>query len=196
MVSTRFGLSRPESGSVITLHEARRCLVACKGGLWGVSCFEGIWGEKSLKKRSVHSGPKDASSAYLFWLGSPSWYPFRVPTSVYKEIIGRGWDAGHPPPPTPPTPPPLPTQFWPGHISGPSIQNEKNPSSPVSLSTLVIGSSLKIFDETASFWRISIFLRSWAFWGSGYLCFFRGPPNGQTSQKITQIFRGPKSCAR
>ena len=68
MVLTRFGLSRPEFRSVITLHEARRCLVACKGGLWGVSCVRGIWGEKSLKKRSVHSGLKDASSAYLFFI--------------------------------------------------------------------------------------------------------------------------------
>ena len=71
-------------------------------GYLGLSRFRGIWGEKSPKKEGVQSGPKDASSAYLFFigLGSPSWYPFRVPTSVYIEIIGPGWDAGPPPPPS------------------------------------------------------------------------------------------------
>ena len=32
MVLTHFGRFRPEFGSLITLHEACRCLVACKGG--------------------------------------------------------------------------------------------------------------------------------------------------------------------
>ena len=68
MVLTHFGRSRPEFGSLITLHEASRCLVACKGGVWGLRRFWGIWGEKSPEKRSVHSGPKDASSAYLFFI--------------------------------------------------------------------------------------------------------------------------------
>ena len=28
----------------------------------------GIWGEKSLEEKRVRSGPKDASSAYLFFI--------------------------------------------------------------------------------------------------------------------------------
>ena len=68
MVLAHFGRSRPEFGSLITLHDASRCLVACKGGGWGLSRFGGIWCEKSAEKRSVHSGPKDASSAYLFFI--------------------------------------------------------------------------------------------------------------------------------
>ena len=46
----------------------QRCLVACKGGFGGLSRFGGIGGEKSPEKRRVHSGPKDASSAYLFFI--------------------------------------------------------------------------------------------------------------------------------
>ena len=34
----------------------------------GLGLGLGIWGEKSVKKRLVHSGPKDASSAYLFFI--------------------------------------------------------------------------------------------------------------------------------
>ena len=106
---THFGPSRPQFGSLIILHEACRCLVVCKRGIWGLSRFRGIWGEKSPPKNASNQGQKMPArpTCSLLGLGSPSWYPFRVPTSVYIEIIGRGWDAGHPPPhPTPPPPPP------------------------------------------------------------------------------------------
>ena len=33
------------------LREASRCLVACKGGVWGLSRFWAIWGEKSPEKK-------------------------------------------------------------------------------------------------------------------------------------------------
>ena len=36
--------------------------------VWGLSRFRCIWSEKSPEKRGVHSGPKDASSAYLFFI--------------------------------------------------------------------------------------------------------------------------------
>ena len=72
------------------------------------------------------STPTDASSPYLFFiglgLGSPSWYPFRVPTSVYIEIIGRGEMQGLPTPPHTPHTPPF--DFWP--VWGP----RKNTSAP------------------------------------------------------------------
>ena len=58
---------------------------------------------KTDETRSIETISKGASSAYpgsWLGLGSLGWYPCRVPTSVYIEIIGRGWDAGHPPPPT------------------------------------------------------------------------------------------------
>ena len=38
-------------GSLITLREASRCLVACKGGAWGLNRFWAIWGEKSPEKK-------------------------------------------------------------------------------------------------------------------------------------------------
>ena len=47
------------------MHEACRCLVVCKRGIWGLSRF-GV--KKSPEKRGVRSGPKDASSAYLFFI--------------------------------------------------------------------------------------------------------------------------------
>ena len=104
-------------------------------------------------------------------LGSPSWYPCRVPTSAYLEIIGRGGMQG-----LPPHPPPPPPQFWPGHISGPSIRNPKFPSSPVSLSRLAIWSQSKNFDETASFLRnFDFFLHFWGFGGFS-TCIFSGTP--------------------
>ena len=62
---THFWTSRPQCGSLIILHEACRCLVVCKRGIWGLSRF-GL--KKSPEKRGVHSGPKDASSAYLFFI--------------------------------------------------------------------------------------------------------------------------------
>ena len=63
--------------------------------------------KKSPEKRGVHSGPKDASSAYLFFirvrvteLGS-----LYGSLSVYTEIIvlWRGGFATPPPPPPPPS---------------------------------------------------------------------------------------------
>ena len=53
MVLTHFGRSRPEFGSLITLHEANRCLVACKGGgggLGDVAVF-GRFGVKNDRKK-------------------------------------------------------------------------------------------------------------------------------------------------
>ena len=123
MALTHFGPSRPRFGSFITLceasrglvackrgawglsqllilHEACRCLVVCKRGIWGLRRFRRIWSEKiTRKKRFPLRQKKDASSAYLFFIGSPSWYPFRVPTSVYIEIICRGVGCRAPPPP-------------------------------------------------------------------------------------------------
>ena len=54
MVLTRFGLSETEFGSLITSHEACRCLVAYKGGggVWGLGRFWAIWGEKSPEQKS------------------------------------------------------------------------------------------------------------------------------------------------
>ena len=60
MVLTHFGLSRTEFGSLITLHEASRCLVACKGGVWGLSRFWAIWGENPKNRLW---GPVEAVSA-------------------------------------------------------------------------------------------------------------------------------------
>ena len=128
-------------------------------------------------------------------LGSPSWYPFRVPTSVYIEIIGQGVGCRAPPPPV---------FFQPGHISSPSIQNRKIFCSRVSLSTLVIGSSLKISDETASFWRNFDFFAFLGFFGVPGTRVFSGTPIWPKSPKsglgprrgrFSQIFRRPKSCA-
>ena len=39
MVLTHFGQSRPKFGSQVTLHEASRCLVACKGRLGDLAVF-------------------------------------------------------------------------------------------------------------------------------------------------------------
>ena len=50
MVLTRFGLAITELGSLITLHEACRCLVACKGGVGDFAVF-GRFGMKIQKKR-------------------------------------------------------------------------------------------------------------------------------------------------
>ena len=68
MVLTHFGPSRPQFGSLIALYEACRCLVVGKQVVWGLSRFWEIRGEKSLKEKRVRSGPKDASSAYLFFI--------------------------------------------------------------------------------------------------------------------------------
>ena len=65
--------------------------------------------KKSPEKRGVHSGPKDASSAYLFFirvrvteLGS-----LYGSLSVYTEIIVP-WGGGLDTPPSLPLPPPPP----------------------------------------------------------------------------------------
>ena len=98
-------------------------------------------------------------------LGSLSWYPFRVPTSVYIEIIGRGVGCRAPPPPI---------------LAGPYLRpfdpNRNFFCSRVSLSTLVIGSSLKIFDETAPFWRNFDFFAFLGFLGVRALVFFSETP--------------------
>ena len=60
MVLTHFGCSRPHFGSLITLREASRCLVACKGGVWGLSHFRAIWGENPKNRLW---GPVEAVSA-------------------------------------------------------------------------------------------------------------------------------------
>ena len=50
-------------------YEARRCLVACKGGGFGELAVFGGFGVKNHPKKSrVHSGSKGASSAYLFFI--------------------------------------------------------------------------------------------------------------------------------
>ena len=53
MLLTRFGLSRTEFGSLITLHEAYRCLVACKGGGVGDLAVFGRFGVKNDRKKKV-----------------------------------------------------------------------------------------------------------------------------------------------
>ena len=60
MILTHFGRSRPQFGSLITLREASRCLVACKGGIWGLSRVYAIWGENP---RNRLWGPVEAVSA-------------------------------------------------------------------------------------------------------------------------------------
>ena len=57
---THFGRSRPQFGSLFTLREANRCLVACKGGLWGLCRFWAIWGENPKNRLW---GPVEAVSA-------------------------------------------------------------------------------------------------------------------------------------
>ena len=47
-------------GSLITLREGSRCLVACKGGGWGLSRFWAIWGENP---KNWLWGPVEAVSA-------------------------------------------------------------------------------------------------------------------------------------
>ena len=47
-----FGPSRPQFGSFITLCEASRGLVACKGGAWGLSRF-GQFGVKNDPEKKV-----------------------------------------------------------------------------------------------------------------------------------------------
>ena len=132
-------------------------------------------GDEALFPTSTHAQKMAARPIYsLLGLGSPSWYPFRVPTSVYIVIIGRRGMQGLAPPPS---------DFWPGHMSGPSIQNRKKICAPLSLSTLVGGPGTKVSMKRPHFGGISIFLRFWAFWGSGVLVFFWGPHNGQKSQK-------------
>ena len=63
-----FWALQSQFGSLIALHEACRCLVVCKQVVWGHSRFWEIWGGKSPGEKRVHSGPKDASSAYLFFI--------------------------------------------------------------------------------------------------------------------------------
>ena len=46
--------------SLITLREASRCLVVCKGGVWGLSRFWAIWGENAKNRLW---GPVEAVSA-------------------------------------------------------------------------------------------------------------------------------------
>ena len=53
MVLTHFGHSRTEFGSLITLHEACRCLVACKGGGGGDLAVFGLFGVKNDPKKKV-----------------------------------------------------------------------------------------------------------------------------------------------
>ena len=98
-------------------------------------------------------------------VGSPSWYSFRVPTSVHIEIIGRGVGCRAPPP----------TVFF-GRAISPAHRSKIDNvfCTPVSLSTLVIGSSLKIFDERASFWRNFDFFAFLGFLGVRALAFLSG----------------------
>ena len=84
MVLTHFWPSRPQFWSLIILHEACRCLVVCKRGISGLSRFWGIWGERSPNKKRVRSGPKDASSAYLFFIRVSVWVRVRVTKLVYQ----------------------------------------------------------------------------------------------------------------
>ena len=56
--------------------------------------------KKSPEKRGVHSGPKDASSAYLFFIRVTELGSLYGSLSVYTEIIVR-WGGGSA------TPPPL-----------------------------------------------------------------------------------------
>ena len=53
MVLTHFGRSRPEFGSLITLHEAIMCLVACKGGGCGDLAVLGRFGVKNDPTKKV-----------------------------------------------------------------------------------------------------------------------------------------------
>ena len=53
MVLTHLGRSRPQFGSLITLREASRCLVACKGGGFGDLAVFGRFGAKNHPKKKV-----------------------------------------------------------------------------------------------------------------------------------------------
>ena len=89
----------------------------------------------------------------------------------------------------PPPPPPPTSFFYPGHISSPSIQNRIFFCPPVSLSTLVIGSSLKIFDETAPFWRNFDFFCVFGLFGVPGTCVFFG--DVKTGQNPENWIWGP-----
>ena len=104
MVLTHFGLPRPQFGSLIILHEACRCLVVCKRGIWGLSRFRGIWGEKSPPKKRVQSGPKDASSAYLFFIRVTELVSLWGTNLGLHRDYWSGVGCRAPPPPPPPPP--------------------------------------------------------------------------------------------
>ena len=63
MVLTHFGRSRRQFGSVLTLREASRCLVACKGGGFGDLAVLGRFGVKIKKKKNRLWRPVEAVSA-------------------------------------------------------------------------------------------------------------------------------------
>ena len=64
MVLTRFGLSRPQFGSLIPLREASRCLVACKGGFGDLAVFGGF-GLKNHPKKKFPNAFGDTLGGYL-----------------------------------------------------------------------------------------------------------------------------------